>query len=237
MGRRGPAPNGPYSSRKAVVTIRMQSDTRAALMGAIAKSKRALSQEIEHRLRQSFENEKNIAHAFGNKRNYAVMRMLSAAIETNLNLKKGKTADWLSDPYLFAQAEKAIAATLSHLRPNGEVPDQTEILEYGGNAQGALSAEHLIHEAQVSDPAAPIEHLSQFQHLARRLREDLSDVLERAKPYGLTAEQNRALKKIGPELTALTRKARSHPKKMTVKDRERLDELHAKYTIIIGDRQ
>ncbi len=56
MGKRGPLPRGEYGrkiGRTAVLSTRLQPDTRALLVAAKEASGRSLSQELEHRLRQT----------------------------------------------------------------------------------------------------------------------------------------------------------------------------------------
>jgi hypothetical protein len=55
MGRRGPQPKGEYGGnigRAAVLSTRIQPDTRARLSQAAKANRRSLSQELEHRLPQ-----------------------------------------------------------------------------------------------------------------------------------------------------------------------------------------
>ena len=57
MGKRGPEPKGEYGrriGRTAVLSTRLQPDTRNRLSGAAKANRRSLSQELEHRLRRSF---------------------------------------------------------------------------------------------------------------------------------------------------------------------------------------
>ena len=63
MGKRGPQPKGEYGgkiARTAVLSTRLQPDTRARLSEAAKANKRSLSQELENRLRGSFIEEDKV---------------------------------------------------------------------------------------------------------------------------------------------------------------------------------
>ena len=74
MGRRGPKPAGPYEHKTTVFSTRIRPDTRERLANAAAARGRPLSQEVEHRLRASFDRDDDIVRVFGTDANYAVMR-------------------------------------------------------------------------------------------------------------------------------------------------------------------
>ena len=68
MGKRGPHPKGEYGgkiARTAVLSTRLQPDTRARLSEAAKASGRSLSQELEHRLRGSFIEEDKVVDFYG----------------------------------------------------------------------------------------------------------------------------------------------------------------------------
>ena len=68
MGKRGPKPKGEYGgkiARTAVLSTRLQPDTRARLSKAAKASGRSLSQELEHRLRGSFIEEDKVVDFYG----------------------------------------------------------------------------------------------------------------------------------------------------------------------------
>jgi hypothetical protein len=208
------------------VTLRMQPDTRAALEQAIKKKPgRMLSQEVEHRLRQSFKMEDSVQEYFGSKRNYAVIKIIWAAIEETVNLKN-PGGDWLSDPYLFAQAERAIAAALDRLRPEGAVPEDQ--LAHGGARQGEARVHELIRAAQVADPAIPLHRVSQKDILAHRLRDDIPDLIDRMKPWGHSAAHHREMEKLTGKMGKLIRKFVRAPETLTPEEHELIREFAAR---------
>src|SRR5689334_20964627 len=113
MGKRGPQPKGEYGGkvgRTAVLSTRLQPDTRARLAQTAKANKRSLSQELEHRLRQSFIQDDNVVDFYGSQSNAAVVKLLGAVIQatcTNwlVNAPEGWSPDmhrdpgeWLRDP-------------------------------------------------------------------------------------------------------------------------------------------
>ena len=60
MGRRGPKPKGEFSGKTAVVSLRLQPDTRARLTTAKEASGRSFTQELEKRLRWSFHEDDEV---------------------------------------------------------------------------------------------------------------------------------------------------------------------------------
>lgn len=72
MGKRGPAPRGEYGGkigRTAVLSTRLQPDTRVRLSVAAKSNGRSLSQELEHRLRGSFIEEDKVVDFYGSQSN------------------------------------------------------------------------------------------------------------------------------------------------------------------------
>lgn len=119
MARRGPVPRGEYSNKSTVLSTRIRQDTRAAMENAAKQSGRSLSQEIEYRLRRSFDEDKGLFEKFGGRRNYAVLRLIADVMQVICNpFRPG--SDWLDDPYLFDQLVKALAPVLESFRPPGD---------------------------------------------------------------------------------------------------------------------
>src|ERR1051326_1432381 len=102
MAKRGPAPRGEYVNKSKVFSTRLRPDTLDALKVAAEKSGRSLSQEVEHRLRRSFDFDGKVSDAFGDWSIYSLMRMIATAMTASFNPKTG--ASWADDPYVFNQA-------------------------------------------------------------------------------------------------------------------------------------
>ncbi len=117
--QRGRKPRGNYKQKTHVFSTRITADLRDALGSAAIESKHSLSQEVEQRLRRSFLNDREIMSVFGNRRNYAVLRMISSLMEMIRN-PAAPDIDWLDDPYSFDQLLKAISMVLEELRPPGD---------------------------------------------------------------------------------------------------------------------
>lgn len=77
-------------------------------------------QEVEHRLRGSFIDEGEITDRFGDRKNYAFLRLLSLVTEVWWSQRLGpRRRHWTDDPVQYAQVETATKAVLAALRPNG----------------------------------------------------------------------------------------------------------------------
>ena len=85
MGKRGPQPKGEYGGkirRTAVLSTRLQPDTRARLSEAAKVSGRSVSQELEHRLRRTFTEDDKAVEFYGNEPNAAVVKLIGAVIQS-----------------------------------------------------------------------------------------------------------------------------------------------------------
>jgi hypothetical protein len=116
MGRRGPQPKGEYGAkmdRTAVLSTRLQPDTRRRLEAAKGISGRSLSQELEHRLRRTFVEDDKAVEFYGSESNAAILKLIGAVIHSTCTSWFVETADgwvpdpdkdpgeWLRDPKLF----------------------------------------------------------------------------------------------------------------------------------------
>lgn len=148
MGKRGPVPRGEYTNKSRVLSTRIREDTRAVLEEAARESGRSLSQEIEYRLRRSFDGDRIISEKFGSRQNYAVLRLLAALFDTAP--REGRT--WLNDPANFDHIRRSIMAVLDALRPT-EAPEASDWDEFLGD----LNAAALADELAVADASMPPE--------------------------------------------------------------------------------
>src|ERR1700726_3121392 len=122
---KGPAPRGEYAGKSSVFSTRIRPDLRQKLEQGAKQSGRSLSQEVEHRLRRSFVEDDKIADAFGDRRTYRLMRIMSDAI--HLSRQDQDDENWLDDPFRFRVALAAMRSVVEAIEPPtpslGEVED------------------------------------------------------------------------------------------------------------------
>jgi hypothetical protein len=190
MGKRGPQPKGEYgrkTARTAVLSTRLQPDTRARLLEAAKANRRSLSQELEHRLRFSFIKEDSVIDFYGSQRNAAILKLLGAVIQVTCTSWLTKTADgwvpdlrkdpseWLRDPKLFDSALTAIFHALMWFKPGKSRHEQS--LYYNS------TVEQMIDDIRASDPSTPIRKRSARQHAMSVLKDELGDLVDHPHPY------------------------------------------------------
>lgn len=162
MAKRGRKPKGEYPDKVAVLSTRITAKLRQQLEDASTRSGRSLSQEIESRLSRSFDREEHIKAAFGDRRNYAFCRLISAFVDGLWNPEKPDQF-WLSDPYQYNQAVIGIKGLLEHLRPEGttELTSKSSVLNIAAELQGSQRMGALIVALLRVDPTmdAPIANI------------------------------------------------------------------------------
>jgi hypothetical protein len=230
MGKRGPAPSGEYSDKTQVLSTRISAGLRANLATAAKSSGHTLSREIEHRLRRTFSDDAKISDAFGDRRNYALMKMISSVVEAVVNrkilsavtAKQLKKLHWLDDPYAFDQAIRAIAAVLDAIRPPGEIPQSLdEVLDqYGGTFQGKFNAIETLRDIQTASDQLPLPSTkgTRHQHKMSALKSDIGDLADRAQIRGRSANDTRKFSELGRKFGALRRKQAKTPEAITSED-------------------
>lgn len=210
MGKRGPKPKGPYASKTSVLSTRIRPETRAALESVAKAKRRPLSQEIEHRLRRSFDEDTRIESIFGNAETYGLMRAIASVVNvTATNAAKairaarhGKQVDWMSDPYVYDQAVRSIRVILELFRPPGDrsrpplpVPEgvpkwrvrKTESEIYGlgeGITWGEGAAINLLRAIRDAPDGNPLPEDDDLLKEARRIRDALGPVAKRLSEGG-----------------------------------------------------
>lgn len=208
--RTGPAPKGAYAGKSMVLSTRITPETRAALVEAKTKSGRSLSQEIEHRLRRSFDHDERVIEIFGSRQNYAVLRLIAAAMEITNPVRGGS---WRDDPFAYEQMIIAVNTVLAALRPPGEpslepLPgvdgeglEDDPIARATGSSfllRGALRAEDLLQRIKQAAPSLPVppRPIKGLANLLRNrtdpvpfIRDDLGALVERIPQQGTVAEE------------------------------------------------
>jgi hypothetical protein len=206
MGKRGPQPKGEYGgkiARTAVLSTRLQPDTRARLSKAAKASGRSLSQELEHRLRGSFIEEDKAVDFYGSQSNAAILKVIGTVIQSTCTSALVKTTDgwvpdvhkdpgeWLRDPKLFDGVLTAIIHALMWFKPSGGRDE--EYLFYHS------TAEQIIDEIRSSDPSVPLTKRSTRQHAMAMLKDKLGDLVRRRHPYDDLLEKARPVRIVVPK--------------------------------------
>lgn len=191
MGKRGPQPKGEYGrtiGRTAVLSTRLQPDTRKRLSAAAEANRRSLSQELEHRLRRSFTEDDKVVDFFGSPANAAIVKLLGAVIQSTCTswLRKDPEdgwvpdfkkdpGEWLRDPLLFDGVLTAVVHALMWFRPPGGRDDQRFFY--------SSVVEQIISEIQSANPSLLMPRRSKRQHAMALLKDQLAGLASRRHPY------------------------------------------------------
>ena len=184
MGKRGPQPKGEYGrkgDRTAVLSTRLQPDTRRRLLAASQASGRSLSQELEHRLRRSFIEDDKAVEFYGSGQTAAILKLVGAVIQstsTTISPRSRKQYEWLKDQFVFDNVMMAIRHVLLWFRPGGDSGLQEITL---GSATDRV--DQLMKEIRSADPSLPITHGSSRQHAMAMLKDKLGDLVTTRNPY------------------------------------------------------
>jgi TraY domain len=195
MATRGPAPRGEYAGKSQVLSTRIRPDTRAKLTASKKRSGRSLSQEIEFRLRRTFQHDDRAADMFGSLRNFRLMQMVGIAMATAYNPDQ-PGADWLDDPVTFDIAVQTMLDLLIGLRPPGDKPASlmqgSAVIdtEAWTRAVAMNHAARVLKSVQEADPSLPL-NASRREHLAALIKVDLGAVVDRPTIVKGTAEDHR----------------------------------------------
>jgi hypothetical protein len=197
MGKRGPAAKGEFGDKSAVLSTRISADLRAWLEKAKAESGLTLSREIEFRLRRTFTVDETIKESFGSRRNRALMKMLSMAMETTSRPDSSSERDWMDDPWLFDQVVRTLNNILRAIRPPGEAEspwagsafaESAEAIDRIGAREKAAA---LVVGVARGDASLPLD-VSKSQRIVNLLKSDLGDVVQRPQFFEGNADEIRA---------------------------------------------
>jgi hypothetical protein len=228
MGKRGPTAKGEYRDKTQVLSTRISAELREALAAAAEGS--TLSREIEHRLRRTFDQDKEINLVFGSRRMFQLMRLIASVVDSTVGRKvaasKKANLDWLDDPYAFDQAMRAIMAVLERIRPPGAIPQSPDeaLDQYGGTFQGEFNAIETLRDIQKAPDALPLK-ATRHQKRVAGMKKDIGDLADRALIRGRSADDTRRLSELGRKLAALRKKQAKMPEKMTTEDREQMNAI------------
>jgi len=169
MPVRGPIPRGEFQNKSRVLSTRIREDTRKALEEAAAVSGRSLSQEIEYRIRRSFDNDRIISEKFGSRQNYALLRLLASLFDHAPNEHRS----WLHDPDNFNHVCDSIARILLALNPSAVgAPDERD------QFFGLLNASAIADELGAADATMPPDDAGNALNF---IKSDLGNVADRLK--------------------------------------------------------
>jgi hypothetical protein len=196
MGKRGPKPRGEYSGKTAVLSVRLQPDTRARLEAEKEASGRSFTQELEKHLRRSFVEDDRAVEFYGTVQNAAILKLIGlviqAASKTRLRQARGGkwvpdpagSEEWLRDPELFDSVCTAIRHTLAWFRPGGAI----------GGLSYSSDAEALLDEIRAADPARPLDPYSSREHALAKLKDGLGELAQRPHPYDVWSKAEPVLR-------------------------------------------
>jgi hypothetical protein len=138
MAKRGRKPDP--AKRKAYVSLRLDPILKQRLVDAQqANAKTTLTEEIEARLRLSFNWDKNIEKEFGGPENFWLLQTIAREIGVIEDLVKGafdpradrrasdrdredkKPLRWWEDRYVFGEVKRLIDNVLDHFKPSGRM--------------------------------------------------------------------------------------------------------------------
>jgi hypothetical protein len=118
MAKRGRPPKDDAIRKSEPISIRLTSDLRARLEDE-RKDKvpeRTLSQEIEQRIRESFDLGQTIKQLLGGADHYWLLRVVAELI-VSIEYQTGR--HFLKDRFTFDQVKTAINTVLDHWKPSG----------------------------------------------------------------------------------------------------------------------
>jgi hypothetical protein len=171
MAKRGAVPRGEFTNKSGVLSTRIREDTRAALQEAAAATKRSLSQEIEHRLRRSFDSDRLIRAEFGSRENYAIVMLIIAALKGAADDKS--EAPWFDDANNFDLMLNTVVRILGAFRPPGAAAEASETDRWFGDMNAARIAEDVVE----ADATMPPQARNDFNYI----KADLGPLAERLK--------------------------------------------------------
>jgi hypothetical protein len=194
MAPRGRKPRGEYTGKSVVFSTRLRADTKEALANAAKRSGRSLSQEAEHRLRRSFDEDRDLIERFGGRKNYGLLRLIGSCLDANFN-PNDPEATWLDDPYVFDQTLQAVVAALQAFRPKGNPKfkdPQSPMMEAAAELQGVEGAGRRLQAVISADDQLLLDTRGN-KNVAAFIKEALGDLVERVSIVeGTAADLRRA---------------------------------------------
>jgi hypothetical protein len=204
MPKRGRPSKNEASRKSEPVSIRLTPDLRARLEAerTSADPQRKLSQEIELRVRESFDLDKSIKKLLGGAAHYWLMRLV---VQQLIVVEHQTGRKFLEDRFTFDEVKAAINTVLDHYRPPGtssppehlaDLPERAKKELGKRSALLTLSSWKLAEKRRDNfvlpdfvDPNAGAQHL----RLQKNPIEELSEIWQRERnpPMKSTTTKNR----------------------------------------------
>ena len=176
---KGPVPRGEYAGKSTVFSTRIRPDLRQKLEQAAKKSRRSLSQEIEHRLRRSFVEDEKISEMFGDRRTFLLMQMMAMAIRFKGD--DGPPGEWLQNPDDFEIAIAAALSVLEAIRPPVPVDSDNPFIALWVTTKAEGISFDIWNEIKKANPALPLNRGTRADHWNAMAKADLSDIADRVR--------------------------------------------------------
>ncbi len=158
--KRGPGrpPLKAEERRSEPVGIRLTKATRDKLEKARRgpEGDKTLSQEIEQRLRRSFELDEELTKRFGSPGTYALFRMMAngiALVEANcVRGDETRERSWLHNRFVFDQVKALINVMLNRFKPEGRRVRPKHLEKQFAEEIGQLVALYQLQGLEIDDP-------------------------------------------------------------------------------------
>ena len=180
---RGRKPSGAYAGQTAVFSTRMTPALRKMIEKSAKKNCRSLTQEVEDRLRKSFETEKWIKDTYGDPRTYAFLRLLTLVTSSEFQ-KIHEASDsgkpvlrhWLDDRFSYDLVTRAIQSILKLVRPEKRPAEISGYKSLGGikitaDTIGVFVAQAVLLSIRNADRDS--------WNVESRIRDDLDTLIDR----------------------------------------------------------
>jgi hypothetical protein len=145
---RGRPPMKESERRSHQMAIRFTKSLRKQLEQSSRHNGTTLTEEIEGRLRRSFDLDEGISKRFGRDGVYAFLRLISEGIlevERACQGNDGEPRRWLEDRFTFDQVVSMIKHLLKGLKPDGDMVIPDTYLERDPFTIGRSTASSLVH--------------------------------------------------------------------------------------------
>jgi len=192
----GRPPKGPYPGKSAALATRVSPELRAAIDEMARRAGRSLSQEVEFRLRSTFDanlkmdRREQLAQLFGGPENMAIFRLIAevqATAEYYVTQEiEGKS--WKDDPFVCKTFRHAADVIWKALGPRGEAVPPTGVkLPGDGDPEvlGEAIAWGALSSVQLADDEPPLaaqgKHYSNQMMMYPSIKRGLGELMKRLK--------------------------------------------------------
>ena len=179
----GRPPKGDYPNRLATFSTRVTPELREALDEAARRGGRSLSQEVERRLRRSFDAD-SLEQAFENSEHYALARIFKKIIDA---IEHISFRPWHDSAYTVDAVGRAMWLVLKAFQgsTSQKAPESTATLAKNADALAYSVAGGILDSLTFPSPP-PLDkkgvYHSKQMHMFPRIREGLGDLIDRLPP-------------------------------------------------------